>query len=669
MLFMNRRASLRGNLSSGGATLIGQEKRTSQCSCPELRRRLAERERFRTLLDQSKEAIFLVEVPSGRLVDVNESACHELDYSRRELLSLSIGDLVPLTISHQINLLLLEEPTHGGQGKILKAMLRKRDGGEIPVEMSMRLASSNGTIHAVIAARDITERNQAEEALRRERDKAQKYLDVAGVILVVIDADQRVSLINKKGCQVLGYKEEEIVGQNWFEMFLPEWSQDAVKSGFMRLMAGEVEPIEYFENPVVAHSGEERMVAWHNSVLRDEEGRIIGTLSSGEDITERKRAEMELWRHREHLEELVQQRTADLMHSEEKYRTLVENVPLIVYRIRPSGEILFVNHVVEEMFGYSREEIYRDPGLWTERIYEEDRGKVEKLRQLSFQQGSQFFAEYRVKHKDGHTVYVVDHAIPFREAGGLIRWVDGIIRDLTGRKKLQEELLQAEGIRTLSQISARLAHEIRNPLASAGGFARRLLSSMSQNDPDREKMEIIVKEVGRLETILRMILTYIQPLKLDFKATDPNRLVEDALLAVDREIKERGARLDLRLARRLPEISVDRAQMELVLETLVRRALNQMPEGAALFVSTSRENDRFQFAMRYPVHDMLPDDVEHFFYPFITPQTGYDTKDLPNVENLVHRHGGIIEVKLEDPFNLFIQISLPLLPLPDYQFN
>jgi PAS domain S-box-containing protein len=149
---------------------------------------------------------------------------------------------------------------------------------------------------ALVKPYDILFRNlkKSEEALREERDLAQHYLDVAKTILVVIDADQRVSLINKKGCEILGYPENEIIGKNWFDLFVPARMRDEVKATFRKLMSGEIQPVEHFENPVVSRQGEERLIAWHNAILEDEHGRIIATLSSGEDITERKRAEEKL---------------------------------------------------------------------------------------------------------------------------------------------------------------------------------------------------------------------------------------------------------------------------------------------------------------------------------------------------------------------------------------
>lgn len=378
------------------------------------------------------------------------------------------------------------------------------------------------------------------------------------------------------------------------------------------------------------------------------------------EITERKRAEEELKRHRDHLEELVGARTAELVSSEEKYRTLVENVPLVVYRLGRDGKIVFVNQFMEEIFGYSPSDVYNSPDLWSKIVHDEDRAKVAIRCEECFRKGKDLVTEYRIRHKNGGILYVMDHAIPFKSSDGQISSVDGIIMDVTGRLKTQEKLIRAEGLKTISEVSARLAHEIRNPLVSAGGFARRLLSSMSREDPNRGKVEIIVKEVSRLEAILRMILAYIQPVELEMSSTDPNELVERALVATAMEIKERNVRTDINLDRSLPQISIDRSQMELVVETLIKKALNQMREGTTISIVTLRENNAFKLILRYPVEHVARDDVKHFFYPFTTTRIPYDTVDLPMSKILVDKHGGEVDVRLEKPGEILVQISLPL---------
>ena len=138
-----------------------------------------------------------------------------------------------------------------------------------------------------------TERMIAVNALREEKDTAQKYLDIAGVMFLVIKADQTVGLINKKGCEILGYDEKEIVGKNWFDNYLPERTRSSVKALFEKIIAGDFEFPEFFENSILTRNGEERIIEWHNTTLTDDAGTVVATLSSGTDITRRKLMEEE----------------------------------------------------------------------------------------------------------------------------------------------------------------------------------------------------------------------------------------------------------------------------------------------------------------------------------------------------------------------------------------
>ncbi|MGB9876109.1 MAG: LytS/YhcK type 5TM receptor domain-containing protein, partial [bacterium] len=116
------------------------------------------------------------------------------------------------------------------------------------------------------------ERKRAEEALVQEKERAQKYLEVAGVMFVVLNTKGEVTLINQKGCEILGYPQEEIIGKNWFDHFLPSKVGNQVKAAFKKMISAEMETLEYYENPVLTRDGEERVVAWHNTLLKDEDG-------------------------------------------------------------------------------------------------------------------------------------------------------------------------------------------------------------------------------------------------------------------------------------------------------------------------------------------------------------------------------------------------------------
>ena len=144
------------------------------------------------------------------------------------------------------------------------------------------------------SARHHDDLHRVEQTLRIERDRAQQYLDVAGVIIVALDQDHRVTLINRKGCEILGYPEEQMLGQDWIEEFVPPHHMAAVRDVFEQLMVGKMSLVESYQNPILTRDGREHQIDWHNSLLHDKQGRITGLLSSGTDITERVEAEEQL---------------------------------------------------------------------------------------------------------------------------------------------------------------------------------------------------------------------------------------------------------------------------------------------------------------------------------------------------------------------------------------
>ncbi|MDD5298254.1 MAG: response regulator [Rhodocyclaceae bacterium] len=159
---------------------------------------------------------------------------------------------------------------------------------------------------------------QANAQLRQELERNQRYLDTVQTIVLALDAAGCVTLINRKGCELLGYTQGELLGRNWFETCLPKPSgMTVLYPVFSAVMAGRRPCMEHIEYPILSKDGRERLIAWNNACLTDNEGRITGILSSGEDITETKRIGLELDRHRHHLEELVEIRTRQLAEAKE----------------------------------------------------------------------------------------------------------------------------------------------------------------------------------------------------------------------------------------------------------------------------------------------------------------------------------------------------------------
>lgn len=141
------------------------------------------------------------------------------------------------------------------------------------------------------------------ELAQTGRANVRSYIDIVGVMVVVIDLDQKVVLINKKAAEVLGVTQEEAVGQNWFDVFVDETTREQTKTDFGKLMRGEIVGLENYENSVVTKNGK-RLIAWHNALMKDDKGKIVATLSAGEDVTDQKLQELEKERKAKEIESL-----------------------------------------------------------------------------------------------------------------------------------------------------------------------------------------------------------------------------------------------------------------------------------------------------------------------------------------------------------------------------
>lgn len=144
-------------------------------------------------------------------------------------------------------------------------------------------------------ARDITQQQELYKKLKFERDYFETYLDTVEAMIISLDTTGKILLVNRKTCELLGYTQDELIGENWFEKCLlqPE-GINKVYPFFLKILKNNTEGTEYFENSVKTKSGEDKLIAWHNSYIRDDNGKIISTLSAGEDITERQKQQRHL---------------------------------------------------------------------------------------------------------------------------------------------------------------------------------------------------------------------------------------------------------------------------------------------------------------------------------------------------------------------------------------
>src|SRR5450759_4476402 len=281
------------------------------------------------------------------------------------------------------------------------------------------IVDARGNVTKVaVFSRDVTERIHAQEELKRQRDQAQLYLDTANVTMVALNREGRITLLNRNGCELLGVTPEEAVGTDWFKTFLPEDVRTEMWGVFETLMAGDWGMYSYYENPVLTSRGEERIVAWHTSLLNDDRGNVIGALNSGTDVTERVRADQKL------------------RESEQRFRELTDALPVGVYETYKTGRFPFVNAAFLAQSGYKREGL--EAGMSVFQLIapaDRERARTAVRRRMSGEDVGQI--EYAGLRKDGSTFPVVARGAQIRRDGAVVG-IRGIAADMTEQKRAEE---------------------------------------------------------------------------------------------------------------------------------------------------------------------------------------------------------------------------------------
>jgi len=243
----------------------------------------------------------------GNILDANQQALKLFDYSASEFLSINVNDLRPSHNLASMNSLLTTVTTSGSIG--IEIDLKKRTGASFIAHMTLILTKFNGNDVIKGVVHEIIQSNRIASALREERDRAQMYLDAAGVMFVTLDSSGIITMLNPKACEILECSQQDFLGKNWFDSFVPARLRSEVAAVFLNLMNGELEPVESFVNPIITSKGKERIIAWHNTLLTDDTGNIIGTFSSGEDITNQHLSKIAVKEQRDFLERVIESLT------------------------------------------------------------------------------------------------------------------------------------------------------------------------------------------------------------------------------------------------------------------------------------------------------------------------------------------------------------------------
>ncbi|MGD8932366.1 MAG: PAS domain S-box protein [Chromatiales bacterium] len=350
-------------------------------------------------------------------------------------------------------------------------------------------------------------------ALRAEMDQSARLLDAVDTVIVGLDTQGRVTLVNRKGCELLGFQEGELLGRSWFETCLPQpEGLGTVYPAFQKIMAGRLADVDYFENEVLTRSGQRRMMAWRNSYMRDAAGAIIGTLSAGEDITARKQAE------------------DALRESEARLDHLLTSSPAVIYSARVDGDYgaTFVSDNVTVQTGYLPRMFTENPGFWLEHIHPEDRTRVLQELPQVFASGV-YRHEYRFLHRDGSYRWMCDEIRLHRDADGRPTELIGSWRDVTQRKLAEERSarLLKENRRLMQRLfhlqereRKHLARELHDEfgqwLSAAQANAQSLIGLAPERTEDlRASAGAIIHCISEVQKGVRRMICDLRPAVLD----------------------------------------------------------------------------------------------------------------------------------------------------------
>jgi PAS domain S-box-containing protein len=487
----------------------------------------------------------------------------------------------------------------------------------------------------------ISEHRHTEQMIKEERDKTQRYLDLAGVIFIAMDARGCVTLINRKGCQVLGYEAKEIIGRDWFDNFIPGRLKATVRQISHQLLAGNTAGAETYENPVRTKNGQERMIAWHNTVLRDDDGNIIGLFNSGEDITDQKQ-------------------------SQEMLRTISDSSPLGIYIVQ-DDKLQYTNPQFQKITGYSEQELKGRELLGLVSL--EDSDVVKSSTVYTLQEKSPYPCEYRILNKNGQIKWVMQTVSPIHFLGK--ESILGNLMDITERKYLERKVIEYEELSKMkSDLLATVSHELRTPLATIKGYATLILDYFSRLNPEETKdyLKSIDMSTDRLAKLVDNLLDTSRMeaglLKLEKSLISIMPLIKG--VAVEAGVRADQHRIAVTCLGRLPRVNIDAKRIRQVLDNLIENAIKYSPPGTEISIAAEKTGNEVLISVTDRGPGIPREEITNIFERmYRIEQRVYSGADgiglgLYICQRLVESHGGRIWAESAPGKGSTFRFTLPL---------
>ncbi|HRQ24103.1 MAG TPA: PAS domain S-box protein, partial [Anaerolineales bacterium] len=382
---------------------------------------------FRKAFQYSAIGMALVSI-DGKWLKVNSRLCSMLGYSEKALLKKTFQDIThPGDLKADLNyvrqMLAGELETYTMEKRYIH-----KNGGVVWVLLAVSLVKNDdGTpLHFISQIKDITERKRAAEELRKSEGRYRSIAEDMPALVCRFKPDGVLTFLNSFYSDYLDLPADELLGRNLFDL-IPDPEKELVRKKLYAL--DHQTPFITYEYKTLNVRGEECWQRWTDRALFDEQGEVVEYQSVGEDITERKQAEQAL------------------REAEAKYRSLVENLPAILYLDEPDevGTSHYFSPQVESLLGYPPSAYELDPHLWHSQVYPQDYERAVDTIQRTLTEGEST-EEYRMVAADGRVVWVRDTNTLLRDGEGKPQFIQGFIENITERKLAEEKLRRNEEI-------------------------------------------------------------------------------------------------------------------------------------------------------------------------------------------------------------------------------
>ncbi len=608
-------------------------------------------EKFRSIYHNSPDMYASVSPNGAKILECNKTLLEQTGYSSEELIGAPIYKIYHEDCLEDVHKTFREFVQ---KGKIInkELILKTKSGNKIYVSLNVSSTKdAHGNIlHSVSSLRDISERIRIRKQFIQEKEKNQKYLDIAGVMLLGLDSNGIVLLINKKGCEVLGYEENEVLNKNWFENFVPKRQIREIKGIAKNLFAGNVDAVEFVEKEIVTKSGKEKLIAWHNSLLKDENGEVIGTLSSGEDITEKKKAEL------------------SLIEKEERFRKLIEHLPIGIAVYKPSKggedfEFIDFNKAAEIITNATRNEVLgKTLSEMFPNMVHTDLFKA--LKEVNDTEDSIYVPPfyYQDKIRKGWR----ENSVYKLQSGELV----AIFRDVTDLKTAEKKLKDRnkklkvakqkaeESDRLKSAFLANMSHEIRTPMNGILGFTDLLKEPGLTGEKQQSYVDIIQKSGNRMLNTVNDIIEISKietgQVSMVLEDYDLNGQLNYHRYFFHLEAEKKGIKLLLENKIKADEayIKADKMKIDSILSNLIKNAIKYSDSGTIL-LSCKKKKGSILFSVKDQGIGIPKSKQESIFDRFVRADlsfaSGYEGSGLglSIVKSYVNMLGGKIWVDSE----------------------